>query len=264
MDQSRRFETRSFTLDPMTSRARAVVAVVAVLAVFWASTSPTLAQSGSGPEERRDSGSSIALTGVTLHVAPGLSNAHRQTVTRALEHALEAVPRITGLPPFVMPIEAYVLESEEAFREALIVRANVPIERVADEITGYAIERDGVMLLFFDGNGMDQPEIAAFAFAHETGPPRRARGDTAPSSAAMAKRGLRSMGRISGARRGGARDGGRIRGDGPRRCQFGNPFGRRAPSLGVTGNAFPLQHGRDRGLGGSGIRAEHTVRRLAG
>jgi hypothetical protein len=154
-----------------------LLVILVGFAVFWTNTSPALAQSNSGREEQPETGKSIVVTGVTLHVAPSLGDAHTQTQTHALERALEAVPRITGLPPFTTPIEAYVLESDEAFREALVARANVPIGLVAEGIGGYAIERNGVMLIFFVGDGMQRPDgddfaidrfdRAVFAFAHE-------------------------------------------------------------------------------------------------
>jgi hypothetical protein len=110
-------------------------------------------------------------------VAPGLSDVRAQAAILAWERTLEAVPRITGLPTFTTPIEAYVLENEDAFRQALIETANVPSERVAAGIGGYAIERNGVMLIFFVGESIDRPngddfaidpiDRAVFAFAHE-------------------------------------------------------------------------------------------------
>lgn len=85
--------------------------------------------------------------------------------TDALESALRDVPRMTGLPPFSTPLAVYLLADDSRFRAALAEIGRVRIDLVALEVGGYAIERDGTMLIFFQGVG--EPLAATIGFAHE-------------------------------------------------------------------------------------------------
>jgi hypothetical protein len=88
-------------------------------------------------------------------------------VATALADGLEAVPRLTGLPPAVTPIAVHVLADRERFRLALAELAHVRVELVGQQTGGYAIERGGTMLLFFPAREVETPADARLALAHE-------------------------------------------------------------------------------------------------
>ena len=77
------------------------------------------------------------------------------------------VPELTGLPPFTTPIRAFILADDERFRLALAEIANVRTELVADDISGYTIERDGTMLVFFARANVAEPASALLGYSHE-------------------------------------------------------------------------------------------------
>jgi hypothetical protein len=89
------------------------------------------------------------------------------TASKGIEVSLRDVPEVTGLPQFTTPINAYILADDERFRLALAEVAGVRTDLVADEISGYAIERDGTMLVFFGAGSLAALPGAIVAYAHE-------------------------------------------------------------------------------------------------
>ena len=90
-----------------------------------------------------------------------------ETSRAAILASLTDVPELTGLPAFTTPIRAFVLADDDRFRLALAEIASVRVELVADEIGGYTIERDGVMLIFFAALNVTDPASAVLGFEHE-------------------------------------------------------------------------------------------------
>jgi hypothetical protein len=89
------------------------------------------------------------------------------TANAGFEAALQAVSRVTGLPPFGTPLVVYVLADQHRFRAALQEIGGVRTDLVGLDIGGYTIERDGTMLIFFPYQVVDDPLSATVGFAHE-------------------------------------------------------------------------------------------------
>lgn len=104
---------------------------------------------------------------VDLFFDPDVDPEVVETSRMAILAGLTDVPELTGLPAFTTPIRAFVLADDERFRLALAEIASVRVELVAEEIGGYTIERDGVMLIFFAALNVTEPASAVLGFEHE-------------------------------------------------------------------------------------------------
>jgi len=89
------------------------------------------------------------------------------TSQAAILAGLTDVPELTGLPAFTTPIRAFVLADDDRFRLALAEIASVRVGLVSEDIGGYTIERDGVMLIFFGAINVTEPASAVLGFEHE-------------------------------------------------------------------------------------------------
>src|SRR6185369_7175958 len=108
-----------------------------------------------------------SVAGVTLFYDPEVDPETIATASAAIEAGLHDVPEVTGLPPFTTPIVAYILADDDRFRLALAEIGNVPVALVAEEISGYTIERDGTMLVFFAAANVATPASAELGYSHE-------------------------------------------------------------------------------------------------
>src|SRR5215213_5349656 len=108
-----------------------------------------------------------SAAGVDLYYDSDVDAETVQTASAAIVAALTDVPELTGLPTFTTPIRAYILADDERFRLALAEIANVRTALVADDISGYTIERDGTMLVFFAGANVAEPASALLGYSHE-------------------------------------------------------------------------------------------------
>ena len=109
----------------------------------------------------------MRVSGVDLYYDPDVDAETLQTAGAAITLGLTDIPELTGLPPFTTPIAAYIVSDEDRFRLALAEIANVRIELVAEDISGYTIERDGTMLIFFAAPNVTSPASATIGYAHE-------------------------------------------------------------------------------------------------
>jgi hypothetical protein len=102
-----------------------------------------------------------------LFYDPDVDPAVVATSQAAIIAGFTDVPELTGLPPLVTPVRAFVLADDERFRLALAEIGRVRTDLVAEEIGGYTIERDGVMLIFFAAANVEEPASATLGFEHE-------------------------------------------------------------------------------------------------
>jgi hypothetical protein len=107
------------------------------------------------------------VSGVDLYYDPDVDAETLQTAGAAITLGLTDIPELTGLPPFTTPIAAYIVSDDDRFRLALAEIANVRIELVAEDISGYTIERDGTMLIFFAAPNVSGAPSATIGYAHE-------------------------------------------------------------------------------------------------
>lgn len=122
---------------------------------------------GAVPEVDGTSLVAVAIPGVTAYADPDVDADVLATVRDAVVLSLAEVPELSGLPPFGTPIVAYVLADDERFRAALSEIAQVRVDLVAEDIGGYTIERDGVMLVFFAAPNVTTPASALLGYSHE-------------------------------------------------------------------------------------------------
>jgi hypothetical protein len=148
-------------------RLVATATLVVLLSLPAMIASSTVAIAAPAREEEPPDTRTVQLGAVAVHFDSSIAEPIETTSLAALKSSLETVPRITGLAPFSTPIEVFVRDGHDRFREALVEKAGVPIALVAEEVSGYAIERNGIMLLFFTAEGLDREEIATLAFGHE-------------------------------------------------------------------------------------------------
>lgn len=148
---------------------RPVLSLLVTLTLLF-STSSARAQSVGADQPPVVDGVTLQQTtiaGLPISFDPTIEPAVVVTAGEALARALVDVPALTGLPPFSTPMEVFLLESDERFRQALVEIAQVRVELVADEIGGYTIERNGTMLIFFAAPNVTNPGSATLGFAHE-------------------------------------------------------------------------------------------------
>src|SRR5215212_9269055 len=203
-----------------------------------------------------------SVVGVDLYYDSDVDAETVQTASAAIVAALTDVPELTGLPTFTTPIRAFILADDERFRLALAEIANVRTELVADDISGYTIERDGTMLVFFAGANVAEPASALLGYSHELAH-LAVREATQRRAAAVVQRGVRKLDRRPGPRPTPS-DRGRPPAAARPVCRRVGAAHAQPDPLGRPRQPRPVQPGRRGRASQPGVRPEHAVRGLPG